>query len=490
VEDHTTLNLIYQLCQALAEHGVTYCHWKSNAALARSASGDNDLDLLVDRASSERFTEVLRKCGFKEARLPPGRELPGVLDYYGYDRESGKMVHVHAHYQLILGHDLTKNCHLPIEKPYLGTAMQGDLFRVPAPEFEFIVYVIRMMLKHATWGSVLGRQDRLSSSEREELEYLQKRINYAQLCRVLEEYLPYVDLASFEDCVQALRPDCPPWARIRAGRRMQSCLRACLRRPQLIDAWLKLWRRGLEAIERRAFGYVPRKRMVSGGVMVAIVGGDGAGKSTAVDGLWQWLSEEFAVTKTHMGKPSWSATTIAVRGILKTGRSLGLYPYTRVPVTYVPESAACQFPGYPWLLREVCTARDRYLSYRSARRFADNGGVVICDRFPLPQIQSIDGPQAERMAAGQRDNRVVRFLARLENHYYRFISLPDLLILLRVDPETCVRRKTDEDAASVYARAAELWKLDWRQAPACVIDASREKGEVLSELKALMWSQL
>jgi len=191
-----------------------------------------------------------------------------------------------------------------------------------------------------------------------------------------------------------------------------------------------------------------------------------------------------------MGKPPWSATTLVVRGILKIGRSLGFYPFTRVPISYALESSALTFPGYPWLLREVCTARDRYLSYRRARRFADNGGVVIFDRFPLPQVHCMDGPQAERMAGSQWGNRVARFLARLEKGYYRPIVPPDVLILLRVDPETCVMRKRDEDAASVRARATEMWKLDLQRLPAHVIDAGKGKAEVLSELKALVWSQL
>jgi hypothetical protein len=41
-------------------------------------------------------------------------QLPGVLDYYGYDWEAQRFVHVHAHYQLILGHGATKNYHIPI----------------------------------------------------------------------------------------------------------------------------------------------------------------------------------------------------------------------------------------------------------------------------------------------------------------------------------------------------------------------------------------
>jgi thymidylate kinase len=229
--------------------------------------------------------------------------------------------------------------------------------------------------------------------------------------------------------------------------------------------------------------------MASGGAMVALVGGDGAGKSTAIDELTAWLSKDFKTIKVHMGKPTWSWTTITVRGILKIGRSLGLYPFTRSSIQYTLDTNSLVFPGYPWLLREVCTARDRYLTYVKARRFANNGGLVICDRFPLPQVKFMDGPQTERMTNTCQTNRL-KFLIELEKRYYRPIMLPELLIVLRIDPETAVQRKTDEDAASVRARSTEIWELDWRQTPAHVIDAGRSKAEVLSELKALIWSEL
>ena len=51
--DQKTLKIVEDLCGALAEEKVDYCHWKSNEALDRSASGDNDLDLLIGRAPAE-----------------------------------------------------------------------------------------------------------------------------------------------------------------------------------------------------------------------------------------------------------------------------------------------------------------------------------------------------------------------------------------------------------------------------------------------------
>src|SRR5215216_6509818 len=64
------LNLIRKLCETLIEVQITYCHWKSNNALDRSASGDNDLDLLISRADASKFTEILYRLGFRQAQAP------------------------------------------------------------------------------------------------------------------------------------------------------------------------------------------------------------------------------------------------------------------------------------------------------------------------------------------------------------------------------------------------------------------------------------
>jgi thymidylate kinase len=81
-------------------------------------------------------------------------------------------------------------------------------------------------------------------------------------------------------------------------------------------------------------------------------------------------------------------------------------------------------------------------------------------------------------------------LIKLEEGYYRQIAYPDLVVVLRLHPEEAVQRKTEEDADAVYKRSNEIWEINWNDTNVYVIDSSRSKAEVASELKSLIWSRL
>jgi ABC-type multidrug transport system fused ATPase/permease subunit len=120
----------------------------------------------------------------------------------------------------------------------------------------------------------------------------------------------------------------------KSGYNCNAVQKAHARQSQISDIFLKLLRRVVMSIQRRVFKYIPKGRFASGGAIVAIIGGDGAGKSTAIDDLCRWLSPDIEIHKIHMGKPAWSWMTIFLRGLLKLGRSVGLYPFIRAPEQY------------------------------------------------------------------------------------------------------------------------------------------------------------
>lgn len=485
MDEYIALDLVAELCRILAAQKINYCHWKSNSFLDRSANGDNDLDLLVSRTHAKCFEEILNGLGFKETLPSKDEELPGVRNYYGYDRKTGRLVHVHAHFQLILGNDLSKNYRLPLEQVYLGSSVQRDLFRVPVPEFELMILVIRMVLKHSTWDSILMRHGDLSSSEQYELADLTNEEVLSKVEEVLP-HLPGLSRSLFDLCLRSLQPGCSFWLRIKAGEQLQQALQACSRYPHWFDILLKFFRRIWQPILRRGFGYMPKSRFANGGLLIAIVGGDGAGKTTLIDDLYSCFSEKFEIRKLHLGKPDWSWVTFIVRGILKIGTLLRLYRFEGdvYEEFYQPH-------GYPWFIRSVCTARDRYLTYVRARQFSSRGGVVLCDRFSFPGFMAMDGPQCQQALSLLKNvSWFHRFLTKLEMSYYQRIMSPDLLVVLHLNPDLAVQRKREESEISVRARSTDVWERDWTEKSAYVIDASLPREEVLSQARALVWSYL
>jgi thymidylate kinase len=329
------------------------------------------------------------------------------------------------------------------------------------------------------------RHVQITSSVRYELDDLSTKETLAKVETVLL-HLPGLSLSLFNLCLYSLQPGCPYWTRIKAGEQLQKVLRTCARRSHWFDIILKFSRRIWQPVLRRVFRVAPKNRFANGGLFIAIVGGDGAGKTTVIDKLYEWLSEIYEVKKLHMGKPAWSWATTAIRGILKIGTLLRFYSFEG---DIYEESL--QPHGYPWFIRAVCTARDRYLTYIQARRFSSNGCLVLCDRYSLPGFMKMDGSQCEHaLVNSQKINWFLRFLVNREKNYYQQITLPDLLIVLKADPEITVRRKKDETQLSVRARSSEVWGLDWKKLSAFEVNANRSKEDSLSQVKAIVWEHL
>lgn len=221
--------------------------------------------------------------------------------------------------------------------------------------------------------------------------------------------------------------------------------------------------------------------------MVAIVGGDGSGKSTAVDGLTTWLSRAFVVRRVHLGRPPKSPTTLAVKSALRAGRRVGLWPDLAEPTA--PRTDATEAPSTAWLTWHVLTARDRYRLYTRSRRIAANGGIVVCDRYPLEQLRTMDGARTTWARGLPGLTRLGAALIDREARYYAAFSRPDVMAVLRVEPEVAVRRKTDEEENYVRRRSTEVWNAVWDDTTV-VVDAAQPAAGVLADLRAAVWERL
>ena len=477
-------SLVQRLGQALRDAGVVYCQWKGHFRQHRWATGEGDIDLLVDPASAPAFTAVLGQLGFLPALGPAEAQIPGVESSFAYDPRLARLLHVHTHYRLVVGRAWATHVRLPIEQPLLATAVERAPFPTPTPAFELIVFVLRTLLGRSL-RQELGRTGaRWLEGIQDQLRYLEAQADRPTIHQLLERHLPCVEPSLFDACLNSLRPGFSPWRRARLRRRLGHQLRPFARHPSLLVTIPRLARR-LVTLDERLAGPARGKRLARGGTTIALLGGDGSGKSTCTAELYRWLAPYFDTMTAHLGRPPRSLLTLAVGGLLKVRNALWF-----TPASDDPDGDADVFPGYVALLRHVCTARDRYRLYLKARRFAAAGGVALTERYPVAQNRQLVGPCIHAFLPTAPNQRLAKRLRAAEEWYYRQILPPDQMFVLRVDPEVAVRRKTTEPPDYVRRRARIIWDADWSETRAHVVDAGRPLAEVVAELKALVWSAL
>ncbi len=274
---------------------------------------------------------------------------------------------------------------------------------IPSPAFELALFLIRMTVKHCTWDAFVTLQGSLSRSERRELDDLLGHVDLDDVWALTDEHFPFISRELWARCLRSAKPGSSRWFQIVTASRLQRTLGGWSRRPPRVDTSVRMWRRVRTLFRRKIIRRGPvTNRLASGGALIAIVGGDGAGKSTVVDALSRWLSSEHIDSHTmHMGKPRWSPLTAIVKGLLKlvaaTKRSSTSSAKALRSSLAVADEGKMTLRNRARLGWEVLTARDRFRTYRRARRLASNGSIVLCDRYPLPQVSLMDGAVTARM---------------------------------------------------------------------------------------------
>jgi thymidylate kinase len=490
------IRAIRELIGALDHAGVRYCHWKSNAKLDEALRGRSDLDLLVARADAAHFQAVIGSLGYKPC---VSEGTPSICHYYGFDEESGRLVHVHAYYRIITGGAVLKNYRLPLEGMLLGETRRIEGVSVPGAVEELISLVVRKTLECASPIEALFfvREGR---AIREEVAWLNTGVTEGEISRLLRAHLPNVDVALWERCREAIASGSTVRcfllgrslsARLRPYRR-HSRARAALARSLRLVA--KLSRR----VARRPVSHV----LLSGGAVVAVVGPDGSGKSTIVGELATWLGTCLRVRRIHAGKPPPSVATVWLRVWLPLLRRLApRYRKTSVD----GESHGVSERGaealrhrrlfFLYALRAVTSAHERKRLLVRAHADATSGTVIVSDRYPTLQPGVPEGPALSFLLSDR--NPFYAWLARLEGNAYRAIPPPDLVLYLEVPVDiACYRNLTRDKAEApkptevIRRRHALTTKLQFPGVTVQRVSTDDDLQMTLRPVKEIVWKAL
>lgn len=497
-ESTIVLKIVADLFQALNNTDIRYCHWKSNLRLERGLYGQTDMDLLVDPQHRQIFKQLLEKYRIKPILAPPGKRYPSIEDYLGFDPLTGRLFHLHVHYQLVLGEQFVKNYHLPLENEFLDSVQIHSGVKIPSPELELIVLSIRALLKYRDRDVIKDifsiRSSGMPSHILEEFNWLLGQTSIEKVSDVLTNISnvipPDLILNLLTTILVSPRAGYKLFHLRKQARRVVRRYQRHERLQATITYFVEAWRR------RKSFlRFKPERKMTlpTGGVTLALVGADGAGKTTLSRELVKWLSWKLDVHPYYLGskQPSWMSKfsyllfRIARRGQRTLSRIVGENAF----ITRFIE-ALRQILLYSHYL---FIGHDRYGRYLAGRRNASEGSIVIFDRYPLEA--PLDGPQIHAFREDSTD-LIVRTFSKLERNLYSKVQMPDLFCVLEVSPEISIRRKPDHQWMAIETKNLLLRKLtdsmkaNDKEVRIAHINAGLPLEQVLLQIKRAIWGAL
>ena len=490
------LSKISVLVEALNTNDISYCHWKSNAALAQSLAGKTDVDLLIHRKDANRFRTIMSQLCFRPALTTAVEAFPSVEHYFALDEESGVLAHVHAYFRVVTGESLTKNYRLPIEEMLLQNTREIDTVRVPTKSAELVVFTLRMMMKHTSLLELVLLA-RYWKQVQQEIKWLLETEAMDETISYVNGWLPALDTTLFSNCVTALKTPAPLVRRILLGYQLRAQL-SLYGRHSAIRTWLS----GIKKFTIMLFRRLARSKLTmvpqSGGAVIGFVGSEATGKSTLIAEMRGWLGEHFTVEQIHAGKPKSTILSFLPNVLLPALRSmLPTYRTTQIETQYTTKEKSDQSPtDYPLIfaIRSVFLAYDRRSLLTQAFGQATNGTIILCDRYPSLQNGAPDSPQLPHLPISSHRSRIRRILTHIEAQLYREIPSPDLIIYLNAPLEVTLARNATrgkkEPEDYVRRRHARSSNLEFGKTPVCKINTDQPFDQTVLEIKKAIWSAL
>lgn len=473
---------------------ISYSFWKSSRSIHSVLTGEGDLDLLIARKDQHRCEIILLERGLKLFPSVPRRDDPAILSFLGYDDLTGRLIHIHLHFRLVAGERLLKNYRLPWEDVILARAVQHPSLPIKMldPASEALLLIIRSCLELRRldpvtlwhWTSTtrkfaMDREMLTTHLDREALRNLAANLTTRPLATEIVE--PLYDKKPLQNR-HALRRHAE---RFLAPYRTYSTVEMRLRAAGRAVGWIA------GGLNKRFF-HLPRpwsRRAPGGGAVVAIVGVDGSGKSTAVAAIRAWLGSEIDIVPIYFG------TGDGRPSLLLRPFKMMMPPIARMlrarPKGSSHGKISNQAPGllYSALLTvwAIVVAWEKRSKLLTARRGANRGLIILTDRYPQNEIPAFnDGPLLNRLP------RTPQWLRRLEDSAYALARClpPDLVIKLQVTPETAKVREPNMDPAVIRERIDALQHLNFGAARVVTVNAEQPLPEVIRRAKSEIWNLL
>lgn len=448
----------------LESQGLRAIQFKSSIGLPKAFAGEADFDLVIDPEQFEAAIAVAEGLGFRRRANTDPLLDPRIIDLVCWDASSRRMHHLSFHRELIFGERPVKRHVIPWQRVVaVGTITHGPGLEVLRPEAELALLLVRVALRafrpRRAWSVKASAFHGVEEGAAAEFHALNGQVPDAALRRATEA----LGLGSGDRAV-----------RIRRELELQVPDRSVLEqeRKLLLRSLRSLQVRSLLAARLRVLRHRRTEvtRSVSRGLVVAVVGADGAGKSSVTALLAQQLHYKLSSEVLYLGRP----------------RDTRLQAFVDRLVPALLRVAPAKAAGPIGALLPLAVALGRRLQLRRAFRRRASGRIVITDRYPLREFHTMQAPMDGPRITDDG------LCARLERTIYRGMRQdPDLLVVLVADDELVLARKTHaEDDEHIRAKAAAVRALDTRRPGRLALPADRPLEDIVHAIVTRVWEAL
>ncbi|MGD9583661.1 MAG: hypothetical protein AB7V26_08375 [Lysobacterales bacterium] len=214
--------------------------------------------------------------------------------------------------------------------------------------------------------------------------------------------------------------------------------------------------------------------------VIAVVGCDGAGKSTLCTDLIAAFGAPGRVEFLYLGQSSGNIAT-AIRSLPLVGPAIGRYLLRRSARAH---QQAAQPPDTLTAVVIHLLSQWRAHKFRRLLALSRRGVVVIADRYPQAEMPGFyfDGPGLD---PGQTSGWLPRWLAARELRLYQWMAshVPALVIRLNIDAATAHARKPDHKLTMLQDKVRVIPGLHFNGARTLELDATDPYPQVLARAR-------
>lgn len=480
------ISVINKVLSEINEKDLRYIHFKSNEHLQESFDGDTDFDVLVDSRDYSRFVEILEINGFRLYRSVGKQAYIGVFDYIYLD-VSGKMIHFHLHTLFLTGTKFLKEYHIPIEEEMLDSAVLDNTgsIKIVDPSIELCTLWIRFFSKTSRLRFWLKR-GRIGKGFLQESEWLipqTKEDTMLSFLRILfpgNERFCKLFVSFSQKSKKSIGMTYRLLKQVRRELKKYKTTRLVgvkylMRRFMMISRYLA---------KKNSHKPIPYRRvLLKGGVIIAIVGCDGAGKSTVNSEIKRCINRKADVYFEYFGSGDghcywYRYPLLLIHKCFSSSKSSDNGDSQKNTSQHTPRKIALSKAIWAILLASEKKSKLRKIGAAKAK-----GMIVLCDRYPQTQFVGInDGPLLFPWIESK--SRIKRKIARWERQIYEsaMMNKPDLVIKLMITEEVSQKRKPKEKLERIRSKISLMERLEIPARLNIVVDATNELEVVLKDV--------